>query len=159
MEKRSRLTYAVMIMSILLPYGVIEGPTVIGTTVQQWLFPFWVIAHSYASWYGDYWGVYVILPVPWPWYEFPLVMLNLMWFVLGLSTGNLLHELYMGQIQRRFFILLLLGALASQIIMTYLMLQHVYIYTLEYVNPWPVHTLLVFSLTVLYKKRVQVFTS
>ena len=152
MEKRLYLPYAVMALSILLPYGVIEGSSMIGMTVQQWLFPFWEIVHSYAPWNGEYWGVYVFLPFPQPWYEFPLVILNLMWFVLGISTSKLLHELYMGRIQRRFFILLLLGALASQYIMTYLMLYHVYIFTLDYVLPWPVHTLLVLSLAVLYKK-------
>jgi hypothetical protein len=150
LEKRLRLPYVAMVLSLLLPYGVIEGRTMIGTTVQQWLFPFWEIFHSYASWYGDYWGVYFFLPVPW--LRFPLFMLSLMWFILGLSTSKLLHELYMGRIQRRFFILLLLGALASQYIMTYLMLYHVYIFTLDYVLPWPVHTLLVLSLAVLYKK-------
>jgi hypothetical protein len=148
LEKRLRLPYVAVVLSLLLPYGVIEGPSWIGTIVQQWLFPFWEIVnvsgtHNYRAFHFLF---------PFPWYEFPLVLLGLMWFILGLSTSKLLQELYMGRIQRRFFILLLLGALASQYIMTYLMLYHVYIFTLDYVLPWPVHTLLVLSLAVLYKK-------
>ena len=149
MEKRLYLPYVAMVLSILLPYGVSEVHPIIGSPFQRWLFPFWT--YSYGFSFG-----YVFRTVdflfPFPWYEFPFVLLGLMWFILGLSTSKLLHELYMGRIQRRFFILLLLGALASQYIMTYLMLYHVYIFTLVYVIPWPVHTLLVLSLAVLYKK-------
>lgn len=150
MEKRLYLPYAAMILSILLPYGVIEIHPDIGSPFQRWLFPFWTYSHGFSFGYSFRTVDFLF---PFPWYEFPFVLLGLMWFVLGLSTSKLLHNLYLGRVQKRFFILLLLGALTSQIIMTYLMLKYVYIFTLEYVIPWPVHTLLVFSLAILYKNE------
>ena len=150
MEKRLYLPYAAMVLSIFLPYGVIEGSTEIFTTIQRWLFPFWYFIHDYGVFLGR--GVFRFL-YPFSWYDFPLVLLGLMLFVLGLSTSKLLHELYLSRVQRRFFILLLLGAFASQIITTSLVFHQVYISAWNYAIPLPIHTLLVLILAALVPDR------
>ena len=141
-----------MVLSLFLPYGVIEVPTWIFSTNQFWLFPFWYYVHDFGVWLGN--GVWHFL-FPFPWHEFPLVLLGLMWFVLGLSTSRLLHEFYIGQIQRLQVVLLLVGAFFSQMIMTSLVLLHVYIYgaSITHLNPLPVHTLLVLLLAAFIPER------
>lgn len=150
MEKHLRVPHVAMVLSILLPYAIIEEPTWIFSTNQQWLFPFWYYIHDYGVWFEH--GIFKFL-YPFPWYEFPLVFLGILWFVLGLSISKLLHELYLGRIQQRFFVLLLLGALASQVMMTSIVLLQVYIFTLDYVMPLPVHTLLVLILSAFVPER------
>jgi hypothetical protein len=150
LEKRLYLPYAVMVLSILLPYGVIEMPTMIFSNIQLWLFPFWYYGYDLFYEHG---GIRILFPFPW--YEFPLVILSLMWFVLGLSTSVLLRELYLGRIQRLQVVLLLSGALLSQMLMTSLVLLHVYIYGafISHMNPLPVHTLLVLLLAAFVPER------
>jgi hypothetical protein len=137
---------------MLLPYGVIEYPTWIFSTNQQWLFPFWYFIHDYGVWLGN--GVWRFL-YPFPWYDLPLVLLGLLWFVLGLSTSRLLHEFYTGQFQRLQVVLLLVGAFVSQIIITSLVLLYVHIYGADvtHLNPLPVHTLLVLLLAAFVPER------
>jgi hypothetical protein len=140
-----------MILGVLLPYGVREPGAPFFTPLQEWIFPFCYYIHDFGQWLGP--GI--IIPVFNPTYSLPLVLLGLglLWFVLGLSTSALLHALYLGQIQQRPVILLLLIALASQLIITYFVFSYVFDYTLDFAIPLPFHTLLVLTLAAFVPER------
>ncbi len=149
MEKRSRLPYVAMILSMLLPYGVVTYSSAPLITIQEWLFPFWYYVY-YLDWPG--WSIRIIFTDSWyPFLFFGL--LGLLWFVLGLASSKLLHELYLGQMQQNSLILLLLGALASQVVMTSFVMLFVFNLTLPQAIPLPVHTVLVLLLTAFVPER------
>ncbi|MHA2063962.1 MAG: hypothetical protein ACXABY_06210 [Candidatus Thorarchaeota archaeon] len=138
------LPFATLILSALLPYGVITYGTMIFSTNQQWLFPFWYYIHDFGNWFGP--GL--IVPVfTDPQYPFSFVLLGLLWFVVGISTSKLLHSLHLNQIEKRLGQFLLLGTLVSQLLLTFPALSFGYGYTLDYAIPIPIHTLLMLMLT------------
>jgi hypothetical protein len=138
-----------MVLGVLLPYAVIEVPSMIFSDNQMWLFPFWYYVHDYGVWSEH--GVFRFFPFARS--ELPFAVLGAMWFVLGLSTSILLRELYLGKIQRKLVMLLFFVALVSQVWMTLLVLLHVYIYTLNYVIPLPLHMFAVLLLAAIAPER------
>lgn len=149
MEKNSRLLIVTTILSTLLPYGLISYSSGFSTTVQEWLFPFWYYVND-LDWPGP--GVIRIIFTD-PWYPFPLILLGLLWAVLGLASSKLLHDFYLDQIPRNLIILLLLGALTSQIVMTFPVMLYLLDFTPPYAIPLPFHTLLILVLTIFVSKR------
>lgn len=139
-----------MILSVLLPYAVIEVLPPIFSANQEWLFLFWYYVHDYGvlSKYGVFHFLFQFSGR-----ELPMVALGVMWFVMSLSTSILLRELYLGQIQLRLVILLLLIALVSQAMITIPVLLHVYSDMLNYVIPLPLHTFAVLLLAAIAPER------
>jgi hypothetical protein len=142
MEKHSRLLYVSMLLSVLLPYGVITYSTAIFSTNQQWLFPFWYFIHDFGEWLG--FGLIVPVFID-RWYPLPLVLLGLTLFVLGLASSKLLHELNLGNEGRNQVILILIAALVSQLVMTYLIMLQGRSFSSISAIPVPIHTLIVLA--------------
>ncbi|MHA1935986.1 MAG: hypothetical protein ACW97A_11945 [Candidatus Thorarchaeota archaeon] len=150
MRKHQRLPFVAVVFCVLLPYGVNTFDTAFFTTIQAWMFPFWYYIHDFGQWLGFGRIIPVFID---PMYPLPLVLLGLLWFILGLSTSMLLHALYLDQIQQRSAILLLLGGLVSQLIITHLVFLYVLDYIVGYTIPLPIHTLLVLLLIAFVPER------
>ncbi|MGY5861227.1 MAG: hypothetical protein RTU09_02470 [Candidatus Thorarchaeota archaeon] len=151
MQKKSRVPLFAKVSSAFLPYGVVTAHTLIESTIQFWLFPFWMYVHDFGNWIkvGIIWLSFV------PTYPLPLLILGLLWTILGFYICRILHRFYEGQVEAKSAWVLVLRVLVFQIIMTISIALVVMTgYMVVLVIPLPIHTVIVIVLLKVEIRRV-----